>query len=194
MLQRLPLLARQPLPMRTCSPWSNSGIVQGTLDTLHTDSKHQQQVPFNCLAGTASSQTLNKRPHRQRCLCRQQLCKGTGPCSKQTREPEHSAIDPDTVCVGCGQDSSPDTVVICDSCEQGFQLACFGMPQVPDTATWVCLGCSNISATAPTARGRQPSSDRGNSTAVPGQHRTPSHTEHVLGTMHSLGPTQKDCS
>jgi len=32
-----------------------------------------------------------------------------------TAGPQGDAIDPDAVCIGCGMDSSPDTIVICDS-------------------------------------------------------------------------------
>jgi hypothetical protein len=45
-----------------------------------------------------------------------------------------SAIDPDTVYMGCGLDSSPETMVICDCCKQRFHTACFGLQAVPDVA------------------------------------------------------------
>jgi hypothetical protein len=59
-------------------------------------------------------------------------------------QPQDSGIDPDTACIGCGQDSSPETMLICDSCEQGFHLSCFGLSHVPETETWHCLGCSSL--------------------------------------------------
>lgn len=61
---------------------------------------------------------------------------------------EGSAIDPDTVCVGCGLDSSPATMVICDCCEQGFHAACFGMAAVPHADSWHCTGCSMLQGLA----------------------------------------------
>ena len=58
--------------------------------------------------------------------------------------PQCSAIDPDTICIGCGLDNSPETMVICDACEQGFHTACFGLPAVPDADTWHCKGCTGL--------------------------------------------------
>jgi cytochrome c1 len=55
-----------------------------------------------------------------------------------------SAIDPDTVCIGCGQDSNPETLEICNTCEKGFHTACFGMPTVPDADTWHSLDCNSL--------------------------------------------------
>jgi hypothetical protein len=104
--------------------------------------------------------------------------------------PEGNAIDPDTVCISCGQDSSPDTMVICDGCNQGFHLACFGMSHVPETETWHCPGCSTlqqlqvgstvvIEATQLLYKGST----------------EPHHTQGLfLATISSLGPMQQDGS
>ena len=54
------------------------------------------------------------------------------------------AIDPDTACVACGSQASPETMVICDSCQQGFHLGCFGLPSIPEEAEWVCQGCKQL--------------------------------------------------
>jgi hypothetical protein len=35
-------------------------------------------------------------------------------------------------------------MVICDGCNQGFHLACFGLSHVPETETWHCPGCSTL--------------------------------------------------
>lgn len=53
-----------------------------------------------------------------------------------------SAIDPDTVCVGCGHGEPEDSMLICDGCLGGFHLGCFGMSEVPEGDRWDCPGCS----------------------------------------------------
>ncbi len=55
------------------------------------------------------------------------------------------AIDPDTACIACGSQSSPETMVICDSCQQGFHLTCFGLSSIPEEDEWVCQGCKQLS-------------------------------------------------
>ena len=53
-------------------------------------------------------------------------------------------IDPNTSCLACGSQDSPDTMVICDSCSQGFHLNCFGLPAIPEDNEWQCQGCIEL--------------------------------------------------
>jgi hypothetical protein len=81
-------------------------------------------------------------------------------------------------------------MVICDGCNQGFHLACFGMSHVPETETWHCPGCSTlqqlqvgstvvIEATQLLYKGST----------------EPHHTQGLfLATISSLGPMQQDGS
>ena len=51
------------------------------------------------------------------------------------------AIDPDTACIACGSAEQPESMLICDSCQQGFHLSCFGLAAIPEEDKWVCGGC-----------------------------------------------------
>src|SRR5512147_1000716 len=52
------------------------------------------------------------------------------------------AIDPETACLACGSQSRPESMVICDKCQQDFHLKCFGLPSIPGEDEWICHGCS----------------------------------------------------
>lgn len=52
------------------------------------------------------------------------------------------AIDPNTACIACGSEEQPETMLICDSCQQGFHLGCFGLAVIPEEDQWVCAGCT----------------------------------------------------
>uniref|UniRef100_A0A383WGG2 PHD-type domain-containing protein n=1 Tax=Tetradesmus obliquus TaxID=3088 RepID=A0A383WGG2_TETOB len=54
------------------------------------------------------------------------------------------AIHPDTACLACGEQSSPETRLICDSCSQGFHLGCFGLTTIPEDEEWQCQGCGEL--------------------------------------------------
>ena len=58
------------------------------------------------------------------------------------------AIDPDTACLACGSQDSPETMVICDSCSHGFHLSCFGLPTIPENDEWQCQGCLELQGLA----------------------------------------------
>jgi len=106
--------------------------------------------------------------------------------------PQGSAIDPDTVCIGCGMDSSPDTMVICDSCEQGLHTACFGMLAVPDTDPWYCRGCTVLQQLAV---GHQIITESPQNLHPGGTSAQPHHTQGLyLATIVSLGQVQKDAT
>ena len=51
------------------------------------------------------------------------------------------AIDQDTACIACGSAEQPESMLICDSCQQGFHLSCFGLAAIPEEDEWVCGGC-----------------------------------------------------
>lgn len=53
-------------------------------------------------------------------------------------------IDPNTACVACGRQDNPETMLICDSCHQGFHLACFGLATIPEEEEWYCQGCQQL--------------------------------------------------
>jgi hypothetical protein len=53
-------------------------------------------------------------------------------------------IDPETACIACGLQSSLETMLICDTCQQGFHLACFGLPSIPEDDEWICQGCEQL--------------------------------------------------
>jgi hypothetical protein len=69
---------------------------------------------------------------------------------KHTRMPptahadSSSSIDPYTTCIACGLGSAPETMVICDSCLQGFHTGCFGMSAIPEEDSWECAGCTAL--------------------------------------------------
>lgn len=61
-------------------------------------------------------------------------------------------IEPDTACLACGSQERLETMVICDSCSQGFHLNCFGIPSIPQDDEWQCQGCLELQ---PLAVGQQ---------------------------------------
>ena len=58
-------------------------------------------------------------------------------------------IDPDTACLGCGTQDSPETMLICEQCQQGFHLGCFGLATIPEEDEWECWGCVELQRLAP---------------------------------------------
>lgn len=107
-------------------------------------------------------------------------------------DPQDSGIDPDTACISCGQDSTPETMVICDSCEQGFHTACFGMPAVPDASPWHCVGCSSLQQLA---AGHQIVTESPQDLYPGGAAVQPHHTQGLhQATIISLGPMQQDAA
>src|SRR5690242_15409216 len=54
------------------------------------------------------------------------------------------AIDPETACLACGSQSRPESMLICDQCQQGFHLYCFGLPSIPEEDEWICQGCREL--------------------------------------------------
>lgn len=105
---------------------------------------------------------------------------------------EGSGIDPDTACIGCGLDSSPATMVICDCCEQGFHTACFGMAAVPDADSWHCPGCSVLQGLSVGQRIVTESPQLLYRGSAAGQ---PRHTQGLyMATITSLGPMQHDAT
>lgn len=35
-------------------------------------------------------------------------------------------------------------MLICDQCQQGFHLDCFGLPSIPEEDEWICQGCREL--------------------------------------------------
>lgn len=58
-------------------------------------------------------------------------------------EQSQGSIDEDLVCVACGTDTSPEQLVICDSCDLGFHTSCFSLAAVPE-GDWHCPGCTAL--------------------------------------------------
>jgi len=121
---------------------SGTGIIQGNVRYLHT---HTSINPSHCeLAAALQCYSVTARrglgapirTNNTHSAARSLNTGGPTPMQQAvTAGPQGDAIDPDAVCIGCGMDSSPDTMVICDSCLQGFHTACFGMlaaSTVPD--------------------------------------------------------------
>lgn len=59
------------------------------------------------------------------------------------QQSEEGSIDGAVICVACGTDTSPEQLVIRDSCDFGFHTACFGLPAVPE-GDWHCQGCTAL--------------------------------------------------
>lgn len=54
------------------------------------------------------------------------------------------AINPETACLACSSQDSPEAMVICDSCSKGFHLSCSGLPAIPEDDEWQCQGCLEL--------------------------------------------------
>ena len=37
-------------------------------------------------------------------------------------------------------------MLICEDCQQGFHLECFGLATIPEEDQWVCAGCQQLQA------------------------------------------------
>lgn len=57
---------------------------------------------------------------------------------------EEDPIDPETACAACGSQDSPETMIICDNCQQGHHLVCFGLASIPEDEQWMCQGCAML--------------------------------------------------
>lgn len=54
------------------------------------------------------------------------------------------AIDPNTACVACASAGQAEAMLMCDSCQQGFHLSCFGLAAISEEDQWICNGCTAL--------------------------------------------------
>ena len=47
-------------------------------------------------------------------------------------------------CVLCGGNDHPNTILICDKCDEGSHLKCLWLEDVPDTKYWFCDFCTSL--------------------------------------------------
>ena len=47
-------------------------------------------------------------------------------------------------CVLCGGNERPDTILICDKCDEGSHLKCLWLEDVPETKYWFCDFCTSL--------------------------------------------------
>ena len=58
---------------------------------------------------------------------------------------EGPPINPNTACRTCKSQENPETMLICEGCQEGFHLDCLGPPldSIPD-GKWYCLSCDAL--------------------------------------------------
>jgi hypothetical protein len=59
-------------------------------------------------------------------------------------KPDSKAWTEQHDCILCGGNDCPDTILICDKCDEGSHLKCLWLEDVPDTKYWFCDFCISL--------------------------------------------------
>ena len=134
--------------------------VQGSVNTLLEqlttvqDAKLQPFANFNCSGRTTDDEWVFKDiklvefKQLTKCYLKYFECKErvVQPEVVVSRRPDIDGDFPCSIC-GDGDYEDDDLIIICDGCELGVHIKCYGIPEVPE-GTWLCDMCKYISPQA----------------------------------------------